>query len=92
MRRLSAFTPETEEYIVYTESSKYEYYNRLTSTIAKSCFHRGLTSLPIGIANLGREMEDREMVESFISRSRIVEKPRNTVIVEEAVICNTFNP
>ena len=32
----------------------------------------------VGFANLGREMEDREMVESCISRSRIVEKPRNT--------------
>ena len=46
----------------------------------------------LGIANLGREMDDREMVESCISRSRIVEKPSNTVIVEEAVICTTFNP
>ena len=31
----------------------------------------------LGIANLGREMEDREMVETFISRPRKVEKPRN---------------
>ena len=32
-----------------------------------------LDPLKVGIANLGREMKDREMVETFISRSRQVE-------------------
>ena len=42
----------------------------------------------VGIANLGREMEDREIVESFDSRSRKVEKPRNCYSLDIPVILN----